>query len=252
MTHDVFFLGYDETNIDKHFGFLQDRVPRAKKVGPIEGILEAHHECARLSTSDHFFLVDADADVSKHNFKFEFEDPRSDTVYVWAAENPINGLTYGYGGIKLFSVEVILALKSFKGDMISNIRGVSLSDDRRARVEFIDEVSCITRFNTSAFETWRSAFRECANLKSVALGKVRSTMPQDMAREFLKGWCDDRSLFGDFGSFCIAGAIQGQRFAEENDNIDEMNDFGWLRNEFESTFDDRNSNIRKPSGWDLM
>ena len=46
------------------------------------------------------------------------------------------------------------------------------------------QISCITKFTTGPFETWKSAFRECAKLAS----KVIDRQKEDETNARLKTW----------------------------------------------------------------
>ena len=70
MDIDIIFLSYDEPNADDNWHKLKDRYPHAKRVHGIKGIWEAHCECAKVSRSDHFFLVDGDNEILP---EFDFE-----------------------------------------------------------------------------------------------------------------------------------------------------------------------------------
>ena len=91
------------------------------------------------------------------------------------------------------------------------------------------QVSCITRFNTDAYSTWRSAFREC----------VKLTLNEDVeSKQRLDTWLNTR---GDeeFTAEAVSGALAGNLFAEANkDNLaelDKINDFTWLREQYDRT-----------------
>ena len=104
MALDIVFISYGEPNADKNWALLADRFPWAQRVDMVEGIPQAFIEAARISHTSHVWTVDAD-NVIKSNFHFQYEPEPWDGNYVhlWYAQNPVNGLTYGYGGIKLCS-----------------------------------------------------------------------------------------------------------------------------------------------------
>ena len=90
-------------------------------------------------------------------------------------------------------------------------------------------VSCVTYFNTSKFETWRSAFREC----------VKLTLKEDQeSKDRLVKWLDPIAN-ADFSSDAKAGAEQGKAFALKNKmNINELNninDYEWLKDRYNKT-----------------
>jgi hypothetical protein len=88
------------------------------------------------------------------------------------------------------------------------------------------EVSCITRFNTDAFSTWRSAFREC----------VKLTLNDDEeSKQRLEAWMNTKGN-ADFTEEAKQGALEGNTFAKENKNnlaeLDNINDYKWLENKW--------------------
>lgn len=89
-----------------------------------------------------------------------------DHVHVWRAKNPINDLVYGYGGIKLFPRLLTKNMDTTKPDMTTSISKHFIA---------INEVANTTRFNTSPFETWKGAFRECAKLSSKIIDRQKMT-----------------------------------------------------------------------------
>ena len=110
-----------------------------------------------------FWIVDADAVVmDDFNFDYVVPDHQLDHVHVWRSQNPINDLVYGYGGIKLFPRKLTINMDLSKPDMTTSITD---------KFKPVHEISNITAFNTSPFETWKSAFRECCKLSSKVIDR---------------------------------------------------------------------------------
>jgi len=225
--YDIVFISYNEPNADENYKLLLKRFPRAKRVDKIKGIHQAHIEAAKLSTTDVFWVVDADA-LIVDEFKFDHIVSTYDkeTVHVWRSRNPINDLEYGYGGVKLFPKKLTLNMDTTRPDMTTSIS---------KQFKAMPFVSNITAFNTDAFSTWKSAFRECVKLSSgiIARNREKETL------ERLEIWCTvgkDR----DFGEYSLAGANAGRAYGETNkdnpDMLNMINDFEWLKKEFEKEF----------------
>ena len=229
---DVFLLSYDEDFADEHFEILKMFVPMARRVHGIEGIFQAHQECARQSKTSHFYVVDADA-VIEEGFDFKFVPspdieaywhvPETDCIHIWMARNPINGMTYGYGGIKMFPKDAVLNATCTNVDMTTSLQ---------LPIVIQEQVSNITAFNTDPFNTWKSAFRECVKLASRQM--VGSYEKVDDKR--LDTWCTvgaDKHL----GKWCLLGAQQGKEYGlsykHDQEAISKINDFDWLRQRFE-------------------
>ncbi len=221
---DIVFISYNEPTAEENFQRLKERFPLVKHVRGVKGIHQAHIEAAKRSFFEMFWVVDADAQVLD-TFKFNYEPPshQRDHVHVWRSRNPINGLEYGYGGVKLLPKKLTLNMDLSNPDMTTSISPYFIP---------MEEVSNITAFNTDPFSTWRSAFRECCKLASRAIqGQVDV---ETSAR--LNAWCvlNDSVPYGDYA---YTGALAGRSYGEENaGNIPallKINDFDWLKNQFE-------------------
>ena len=166
-----------------------------------------------------FYVIDGDADLID-TFKFDENLCVSyDTVYVWKSINPINNLVYGYGGLKLLPKKLVLDIDASKPDMTTSISKNFIP---------MDIISNITAFNTDPFNTWRSAFRECAKLAS----KTIERQDTDETDERLKTWTTvghDRP----FGQYALAGATAGMEFGlSRGSDLRLINDFDWLKEKF--------------------
>ena len=64
-----------------------------------------------------FWVIDADAELMKD---FDSHIPSDvydeEVVPVWGSKNPVNGLEYGYGGVKLFPTELVMNANSWGMD----------------------------------------------------------------------------------------------------------------------------------------
>ena len=223
--YDIVFISYNEPNADENFAKLIERFPRAKRVHGVKGIHQAHIAAAKLSTTPMFWVVDGDA-IVEDNFKFNLLLPKHDTdiVHVWLSRNPVNDLTYGYGGVKLLPKYLTENIDVNQLDMTMSISN---------RFKVVKEVSNITSFNTDPFNTWKSAFRECVKLASRPLTQGY----QEETEDRLITWCtigDDRM----YGEYALAGAQAGRRYGSENisepNKLAKINDFDWLLEQFQN------------------
>ena len=166
------------------------------------------------------WIVDADAIVlDSFDFSYIPDITNQDTVHVYTSINPINGLEYGNGGVKLFP-----RLATVNMDTTTNDMSTSISD----KFKVVDEISNIAAFNVDEFSTWRSAFRECAKLSSKTIkGQV-----DDETNERLRIWTTvgkDKP----FGEYCINGARAGMEFGLSNSSdLNLINNFDWLKEQF--------------------
>lgn len=230
LLYDIVFISYNESNADSNYAKLCKKYPNAKRVHGVKGIHQAHIEAAKLCKTNMFFVVDGDADILD-NFTFDYYVPQYDitskeTVHVWKSQNPINGLIYGYGGVKLLPRELTLNMDTNTADMTTSISKY---------FKAINRVSNITAFNTDEFSTWRSAFRECVKLSSRTIkGQL------DEETEFrLNAWCT-RGKDKLFGNASINGANHGKEYgdyaANNADLLKKINDFKWLEDEFKRVY----------------
>jgi len=226
--YDIIFLSFNEPTADENFRNLKSQWPRAKRVNGVKGIREAHKKAAQTATTDMFFVIDADAEIiSGFNFDYQLRPLNqplyTNLVYVWHSLNPVNDLTYGYGGVKLFPTQAVLDYNGSDIDFTT-----SIGDG----IIVIPEIANITNFDTDPFSTWRSAFRECVKLSS----KIISGQLDKETEYRLNTWCTVGN--GEFGEYSIDGAIKGAEFGKTNSNQPEMirliNDFDWLKQRFNS------------------
>jgi hypothetical protein len=221
--YDIVFISYNEPTAEENWAALKTRFPRAKRIDGIKGIHQAHISAAKKCFTKMFWVVDADA-VIKDDFNFDYkvDEYNTETVHVWRSQNPINDLVYGYGGVKLLPRKLTIDMDLTKTDMTT-----SISEYFKA----IPEISNITAFNTDPFNTWKSAFRECAKLASKTIDRQN----EEETNERLKTWTTvghDRP----FGEYAVAGARAGMEFGFSNSNdIFLINDFDWLKEQFNAT-----------------
>lgn len=241
---DVFFLSYNEPYADENYELLLKKVPHARRVNGIRGFTAAHQECAKRSFTNNFYVVDSDA-IIVDDFTFDFTPskhltwwgiPEAECLCLWNSQNPINGLVYGHGGVKLLPKASLLTKNP---DTIDFTTGFGLS------IKVFDTVSNITKFNYDEFSTWRSAFRECVKLTTnltndelkyklnynlVELEKIR----EDSQRR-LKVWMS-KGAKKPFGKYALDGACAGNEYGIANANnreaLKQINNLDWMKDEF--------------------
>jgi hypothetical protein len=225
--YDVVFISYQEPSADENYSKLLEKFPTAKRVHGVKGIHQAHIAAAKLCKTDMFWIVDGDA-VLVDEFDFDYQVARwnKETVHVWRSQNPVNGLVYGYGGVKLFPKNLTISMDVSKPDMTT-----SISEKFKA----VQQISNITAFNTDPFNTWKSAFRECVKLSSRIIDRQKI----DETNKRLHIWktVGKDKLYGDYA---IAGAIAGEQYSKtcKNDlaKLYKINDFNWLKEKFNEQY----------------
>jgi len=222
--YDIVFISYQEPNAEDNWIALKSRFPFAKRVHGVKGIHQAHIVAAKKCFTKMFWIVDGDAViVDDFDFSHKVNDYDLDCVHVWRSQNPINDMVYGYGGVKLFPRKLTIAMDTSKPDMTTSIS---------SKFKAMNDISNITQFNTGPFETWKSAFRECAKLSA----KVKDRQKSGETDERLETWTTKGSD-RPFGDYAIAGAVMGKRFGLDNpSDISKINDFDWLKEQFDAAF----------------
>ena len=229
---DIIFISYNEENADENYKKLCQRFSHAKRVDGVKGIHQAHIAAAELAATDMFWVVDGDAQVlDTFNFDHQVPSNEAEMVHVWRSINPINNLEYGYGGVKLLPKNLTMNM---------NVNNVDMTTSISKSFKAMSEVSNITAFNTDAFSTWRSAFRECVKLSS-------KTIDRHLEEETLQRldiWCQDGSD-KKYSQYAIDGARQGRAFGEKfkgTETLNKINDFDWLLNTFTEKYGSENTN----------
>ena len=219
--YDIVFISYSEPNADENFENLMNRFPHRviHRVHGIKGIHQAHIEAAKICETPMVWIVDGDACIDEE-FNFEYQVPvwQYNNVHVWRSKNPVNGLVYGYGGVKLFPKQLTMDMDTSSLDMTTSISDKFIG---------VDEISNTTNFATGKFETWKSAFRECCKLASRSIDRQEDTETQQR----LKIWTTvgaDRP----YGKYAIhgakAGMDYGKKFIGNAEALKKINDFDWL------------------------
>ena len=222
--YDLTFISYQEPNAEEHFALLKARFPRAKWVKDVQGIVAAHKAAAAKCRSKFFWVVDGD-NVIEPTFDFSFKWERTESlprVAVWRAINNMNGLEYGYGGIKLLPRKAVLDVPDGVTDFTT-----SISD----HFHVMEEVASTTVINATPFDAWKSGFRECVKLAS----QIIKGGDQFENSERLQTW---RSTVYDVPhhEHVLRGARQGASYGsfyqDDPFELARINDWEWLRERF--------------------
>lgn len=224
--YDIVFISYNEPNAEENFKRLIKRFPNAKRVDKVKGIHQAHIEAAKLVSTKMFWVVDGDAViVDSFNFDHQVATWDLDCVHVWRSKNPVNGLEYGYGGVKLLPKKLTLEVDTFSIDMTTSISH---------KFKAMNEVSNITAFDTDAFSTWRSAFRECVKLASKTIDRQHYEETANRLTAWLTFYPDK-----PFAQEAAEGAFDGREYGRKNAAdpaaLTLINDFDWLKSRFEQS-----------------
>lgn len=161
--YDVVYLSYDEPNAEKNYADLLTTVPWAKRVHGVEGSDAAHKACAMLAETDRVIVIDGDNTIKpeflKQEINFKPEVDMSKSVISWGAQNVINGLIYGNGGIKCWPTQLVLDMKTHEAAEPGNTK---TQVDFCWDINYIQMAECmsIVHNNASPQQAWRAGFRE--------------------------------------------------------------------------------------------
>ncbi|MCX4609400.1 hypothetical protein [Streptomyces mirabilis] len=219
---DVVMLSYDEPRADLLHTRLQRVLgSKVKRLHGVQGMRRAYRLAAEVVDTDQFLLADGDFVIATE-FNLREVTPLDDGVSmrVWRARNPLNGLVYGYGGLKLIRRSALRQLGEAV-DVLAALPG---------RTQFIKEIAGTTRINQSPYHAWKAGFRECAMLSHGS----EYNMDDREAAERIAAWTGGGE--GEFAQFAVSGAREGVAFAGEAardpELFDKLNDPAWLYQRF--------------------
>lgn len=237
---DVIFISYDEDNCEEHWADLLEKVPFAQRVHGVKGSDAAHKAAANLSSTDMFVSIDADniVDPAFFDLELDLDNPKFQGKAIsWAAQNVLNGLEYGNGGLKLWPKQYVLDMRTHEN---------ADTADGKNQVDFCWEDSyvqmtnqySVTHPNGSPRQAFRAGFREGVKM---GLVKGEKTDPDFFKRNVWWGnykrlitWC---SVGADVenGLWAMYGARLGCYMTNLTDwDFVNVRDFDYLNTLFEA------------------
>ena len=210
---DVIFFSNGEACADENYEHLLSLniLNRIIRIDGIKGRVASQHAAANASNTPWYFLVNAKLKV-RENFNFNWQPNihKSRRHYIFTATNPVNQLEYGHQAIVANNKKLTLN---------TVVRGLDFTMDSKTEVLSVN--SGISTFNSSPWDTWRTAFREVIKLKHYT--DTDSKRRLDM-------WLTIKN--GLFGDYCIKGANDAVKYYEEvNGDMDKLMltyDWEWL------------------------
>jgi hypothetical protein len=165
-------LSYDEPLADALHARLEHALGcPVKRLHGVRGMRRAYRLCAQVADAEEFWLADGDFAIDSA-FDPASIRPLDEGVSmrVRRAVNPVNGLVYGYGGLKLVRRRALRDLDRVV-DVLAALPG---------QMEFCPQVVGVTRFNQSPFHAWKAGFLECVMLargSEYGHGRRRGPLP---------------------------------------------------------------------------
>ena len=228
---DCIFISYDEPNAEKNYADLLTKAPWAKRVHGVKGSDAAHKAAAQLSDTERFITVDGDNIVDPGFFNLTLDE--TEKQLSWCGKNVINGLVYGNGGLKCWTK-----------DHVMNMRTHEAAEDANSQVDFcwnnnyqqMANLYSVSYNNASPLQAWRAGFRE--GVKMTLNNGVRQQLvnpkKQIVRRNYqrLLIWCNIGSDV-DQGLWAIYGARLGCYMTNCTDwDYTQVRDFEYLNGLF--------------------
>lgn len=229
---DLFFISYDEPKREEFWANLLNIAPWAKRVHGVKGFDNAHKECARQSETDRFITVDGDNLVDSKFFEnsITLTDKFKDCVLSWAGKNHINGLVYGNGGLKLWTKEFVLNMKTHENAERDEEKVDFCWDGRYIQ---LNNIYSITYPNGSPFQAFRAGFREGVKMgldrgKKIEPHKIKTTIHEKNLRRIII-WMSVGSDVEN-GLWSIYGSRLGMYMANLTDwDISSISSYDWFK-----------------------
>ena len=212
------FLSYAEDNADSNFELLRQQNPAAKRVHGVKGFDAAHRAASEkaktLKATPFFITVDGDNEVIPDFWELDTENIppefRLDTkaVLSWNAYNPMTGLCYGNGGLKIWT-------HSFIDSMVTHeqTEGKVVDFCWDPTYYQLQRIYSITRPYGSARQAFCAGFREGVKMPLVE-GKPLDSVYETSGKAYrtnlhrLITWCSVGAHL-DRGGASIYGALYG-------------------------------------------
>jgi len=224
---DIVFFSNGEANADENYEHLLfmtgDLANRVIRVAGVNGRVASQHAAANASNTPWYFLVNAKLKVnSKFDFDWQPDRLQIPKHYIFTATNPVNHLEYGHQAIVANNKNITLNTVA---------KGLDFTMDGEHEVVKVN--SGIGMYNTSAWDTWRTAFRETLKLKAY------TDKNTDLEAKFrLSSWLNLGD--GDFGSVSMDAALDACRYYESvNGELEQLRlsyDWAWLRSHYERLY----------------
>lgn len=227
MTYPVVFISFDEPNADEHYHGLLQIEPSALRVHGVLGFDAAHKAAARLAQNSNpgvtrFFTVDADNLVNPRAWAtlqgLRLADTYPDHVLSWNSYNPLNGLTYGNGGVKLWPIDWVLNMKTHEASELE------IKTDFCWEPKYLQLTGCLssTIITGSAFQAWRAGFRE--GVKAASALTDASYVDNDpssypaVLRRLVQWMSVGKDVLN--GDYAMLGAMQGYLASQDRQVTD--------------------------------
>jgi hypothetical protein len=228
---DCIFISYDEPNAEKNYADLLTKAPWAKRIHGVKGSDAAHKAAAQLSDTERFITVDGDNIVDPQFFNLTLDNTIKQLS--WCGKNIINGLVYGNGGLKCWTKEHVM-----------NMRTHEAAEDPNSQVDFcwnsnyqqMANLYSVSYNNASPLQAWRAGFREGVKMtldngvKQQLVNPKKQIVRRNYQRLLI--WCSVGADI-DNGAWAVYGARLGCHMTNCTDwDYTQVRDFDYLNQLF--------------------
>lgn len=213
---DIVFLSNNEPNAEENYQHLLNltkNLPnKVLRVAGVNGRAQAYHAALNASTTPWAFTVFAKLKVhDEFDFSWQPDRLQEPKHYIFHARNPVNNLEYGHMGMIAYNKKLVLQNTGIGLDFTL--------DSPHAVVEILSGTAC---FNTDAYSSWRTAFREAIKL---------ACNSDETSKYRLDVW--KTTGHGDFAEWSIKGAIDACEYYDKvNGEFSKLKlsyEWKWLR-----------------------
>lgn len=178
--YDVVFLSYDEPNADDNWHQLQKLTSNAIRVHGVKGFDAAHKAAGEAARTERFILVDADnlPDPEFFNIRHNIPPHMEHSVWQWCSVNDVTGLIYPFGGLKVWTKEVVAQMRTHEQCTDSN-SPLAIDFWNQPCYQIFNSVYSRNYTNGSPYQAFRAGYREAVKLGRLN-GAVRT--PADVVR----------------------------------------------------------------------
>lgn len=233
---DLFYISFDEPQKEEMWAKIQELAPWAQRVDGVKGFDSAHKACANLSTTDRFITIDGDNIVYPEFFDLQLDipDKLKDKTLSWAGRNIINGLCYGNGGLKLWTKDFVLGMRTHENATRDEEKVDFCWDDNYVQLNGVYSDTCP---NGSAFQAFRAGLREGVKMTldrgvKAGTGNLDKYMHEKNYKRLLI-WASVGADV-DYGQWAIYGARLGIIMANSPEyfDISKISDYDWFKTYF--------------------
>ena len=228
---DFVYISYAEPNKEQNWADLKSKVPWAKRVDNVKGFDSAHKAAAEKADTDFFISVDGD-NVLNEKFLLEtldFTKTNPAAVHRWRAQNNVNGLVYGNGGLVGWPKHTCLNMKTHEN-----------SETEENKIDFcwgvphenLHNCYSTTVINATPRQAFIAGYREGVKMstnkgKPIKADQFRSIWKHNL--NILSTWC---TIGADVenGKYAMLGARMGCFYTviEDKNNFFKVSDLDEL------------------------